>query len=314
MKDARVEALAWGSGAQEIARRALQPPGVQRAGKTLPPNPARDMQHAFDPVLWAKERLRFERFDPWQEQALLAIDERYVLLNCTRQGGKSTVTSISVAHLAIYEPGSLQLVISPSLRQSIEMARKIRDMLARVPEIGKLPVDSKTDIQLGNGSRIVSLPSSAATIRGFSAPRRIVVDESAFVDDQVYEAVRPMLARSENGALWLLSTPFGQRGFFWKEFTGRGNQNWKKFRVTALDCPGISREHLEAERQSRGDLFFRSEYMCEFVSVDGSLFDLEQVRRCITDDVEPLFPIGQQQAAWATDSLFTDLEPLGAPS
>jgi hypothetical protein len=51
-----------------------------------------------------------------------------------------------------------------------------------------------------------------ATIRGFSGVAPLIVDEASRVSDELYQAIRPMLAAS-GGEILLLSTPFGKRGF-----------------------------------------------------------------------------------------------------
>jgi hypothetical protein len=56
-------------------------------------------------------------------------------------------------------------------------------------------------------------------VRGFSGTSLLIVDEAARVDDELYYAVRPMLAVS-GGVLMMLSTPFGKRGVFYEEWTG----------------------------------------------------------------------------------------------
>src|SRR5207244_12905502 len=70
-------------------------------------------------------------------------------------------------------------------------------------------------LPISNNSRVVSLPGDPKTIRGYSAPALIVIDEAALVDDAVFNAVRPMLAVSQ-GTLMLLSTPSGRRGQFFE--------------------------------------------------------------------------------------------------
>ena len=69
-----------------------------------------------------------------------------------------------------------------------------------------LEEDNRLSFTLSNGSRVVSLPGTSETVRGFSAPRLVIEDEAAFVEDGVYGAVRPMLAVS-SGRLILMSTP-----------------------------------------------------------------------------------------------------------
>ena len=62
------------------------------------------------------------------------------------------------------------------------------------------------------------LPGQEKTIRGFSGVTLIIEDEASRVDDTLYRAVRPMLAVS-GGRLILMSTPYGQTGHFFEEWT-----------------------------------------------------------------------------------------------
>src|SRR5206468_10778213 len=62
--------------------------------------------------------------DPWQRSLLLSQD-RQVLLCCSRQAGKSTVVSALALHTALFTPRALVLLLSPSLRQSAEIFRKV---------------------------------------------------------------------------------------------------------------------------------------------------------------------------------------------
>ena len=65
--------------------------------------------------------------------------------------------------------------------------------------------------------RIISLPGSEKTTRGFSKATLIVVDEAARVEDQLMASLRPMLATSKDGGkLVMLLTPFGKRGSFYE--------------------------------------------------------------------------------------------------
>ena len=97
--------------------------------------------------------------------------------------------------------------------------------------------DNRLSFTLSNGSRVVSLPGTAETVRGFSAPSLIIEDEAAFVADGLYRAVRPMLAVS-GGRLILLTTPFGRRGHFFEAWED-GGEAWQRIEVPASQCPRI---------------------------------------------------------------------------
>lgn len=136
--------------------------------------------------------------------------------------------------------------------------------------------DTKLSIKLDNGSRVVSLPGSEATIRGYSAVDLLIVDEAARVLDDLYFAVKPMLAVSR-GRLLALSTPFGKRGWFFDEWTN--GEGWQKITIQATECPRISSEFLESERKSMPRAVFQSEYMCEFTESEDSVFGFDDVMR-----------------------------------
>jgi hypothetical protein len=124
-------------------------------------------------------------------------------------------------------------------------------------------------------------------VRGFSGVDLLVVDEAAWVEDNLYRALRPMLAVS-GGRLVALSTPFGKRGWFHSAW--HSAEDWDRIKVTAKDCPRISPKFLAEERASLGDWAFRQEYDCEFVDTASSLFTYDEVRAALSSDVTPLFP------------------------
>ncbi len=252
--------------------------GVEKLG--IPPDADRDLE----PAEWVRKKLKFAP-DAIQARLLGLISKR-VVLNCTRQWGKSTVTAAKAIHEASVRDGSLTLVVSPSARQSGEFIRKASEFTRRLGHKVRGDGDNEMSILLPNQSRVVGLPGSEATIRGFSAVSLLLVDEASRVEDELYLAIRPMLAAS-NGALWLMSTPFGKRGFFYEAWD-RGGAAWERVEVTAEKCPRISEEHLKEERRTMGERWFRQEYLCEFVDSVSGVFDRDVVEAAIREDVKPL--------------------------
>src|ERR1035438_927627 len=198
---------------------------------------------------WVREHLQFEA-DPTQERVLNGKYRR-LLLNCTRQWGKSTVAAAKAVYQAHSKPGSLTLVVSPSSRQSGEVLRKVEEFVKRLRVPVRTDGDNRMSVILPNESRIVGLPGTEATVRGFSAVSLALVDEAARVSDELYLAIRPMLAVSR-GALWLMSTPLGRKGFFYEAWE-HGGDEWTRVRVTAEECARIPRGFLAGERKATGD-------------------------------------------------------------
>jgi hypothetical protein len=243
-----------------------------------------------DDLALALDRAAFARQigiepDDWQRDLLRSSAER-VLLNCCRQSGKSTVSAILALHRSLYHPGSLVLCLAPSLRQSQELFAKVagfyRDLGRPVPA----HAERKLSLELENESRIVTLPGTEKTVRGFSGAALLVVDEASRVGDELYFGIRPMLAVS-GGALIMLSTPAGRRGIFhqaWTEGVG-----WQRFEIPWSAVPRITPPFIEEERRSLPARIFRQEYECSFEEVEDAVFAYGLVEHAITPEVKPLF-------------------------
>jgi hypothetical protein len=234
---------------------------------------------AEDAVEFARERLGMEMDE--RQAGVLRSGRKQVIMNCTRQWGKSTVTAVKALHTMMRRGRSLVIVVSPGGRQSAEFVRKTKEIARTAGIKVRGDGDNRISLALENGSRIVGLPSAEERVRGFSAAAMVIVEEAAWVKDGLYEVVRPMLAVT-NGDLWLLSTAGGKRGYFYRTWT-KGGDDWERVSVTGEECPRIVGEFLERERKGVREERFRAEYMCEFV-----------------DDCESVFPEKDIEGIWDT--------------
>jgi hypothetical protein len=243
-----------------------------------------DRALAADPVLFA-ERVGFT-LDDWQV-ALLRSTARRLLILASRQAGKSTVTAIEATWMALYHPGTLILLLSPGLRQSGELLRKVVDTYRASGRAVPAEAETLLRLELANGSRIVALPGSEMTVRGYSAPALVILDEAARIDDELLVAVSPMLATAPAARLVLLSSPAGKRGVFWKSWD-QGGDDWARVKVLATDIPRISADHLAAERRTMSAARFAQEYLCAFTEADGAVFAADAVSQAIDHGRAPL--------------------------
>ena len=153
-----------------------------------------------DPVSFARRRLRFE--PKADQEQLLAATNRYVILNCHRQWGKTTVTAVRAVHRAATYRNQTIVIISPTLRQSRMLANRCREFAGELGcELGTDGTNAQS-IVFPNGSVILPLPAHPDRVRGFTADL-LIVDEAARVPDEVFVAATPMLATTDGG-LWLL--------------------------------------------------------------------------------------------------------------
>src|SRR5437660_11127704 len=104
--------------------------------------------------------------DPWQLDVLDSEHPR-LLLNCSRQSGKSTVVAIRALVEALCMPGTKVLLLSRTQRQSKELFQLLAGFYRRLnsPYLAR---QTQYELELTNFSRVISLPCKEETIRGYS--------------------------------------------------------------------------------------------------------------------------------------------------
>lgn len=270
---------------------------------------------SLDPAQYIDE-LGLPPYD-WQEEALDPTLRR-VLLLCARQTGKSTIVGGKALYKAKYYPGSLILILSPTKDKSKEMMEKIAIMMTRDPYLPELVNDALFEKKFANGSRIIALPGTEKSVRGYSGPRMIILDEAALVLEETYRAARPMMVQADTEMI-ALTTSHGKRGWFCTAWTQ--SKRWHKIFVTVPwllkdgkhFIPAMPLEQARAYWKQRGvslyystrhdlnflqeeydegggELWIRQEYLCEFLDVSGGIFSEEDWRDAVNYDLEPLFP------------------------
>jgi hypothetical protein len=226
----------------------------------------RELAMALDPAYFAQEL--GITLDDWQKQ-LIRSQAKKILVNASRQSGKSTVSALLALWTALYHPPSLVLLVSPSLRQSSELFKKALEAYRQLGRPVPAETENRLSLELENGSRIISLPGSEATTRGYSGASLVVVDEASRVDDELLSTVRPFLAVS-GGRLLAPSTPNGPQGWWYHAWTKE--KGWEKYEIPASMCPRIPQEFLDQERQALGLSAYAREYECSFETSEGALW------------------------------------------
>ena len=262
---------------EEIYKRAK--PGQSRPRAEEPGCPAA----LSSAVEFARKALGF--YPDLRQAEVLQSAAKRGILNCTRQWGKSTVAAIKALHVAHARPGALVLVASPGERQSAEFLHKTEELVRRLGIKPKGDGKNSCCLLLPNGSRIIGLPGTESTTRGFSSVSLLLIDEAARVADALYAALRPTLAVAD-GDLWMMSTPNGKQGFFYESWED-GGAEWHRVSVPATECVRIPQPFLEEELKALGGASYRQEYMCEFADDGRRMFDRDLVRGALRD-VAPL--------------------------
>jgi hypothetical protein len=230
--------------------------------------------------------------DPWQ-LGVLESPARAHLLLCSRQSGKTTCGAVLALRELAFAPRSLSVLVSPSLRQSTEILRRVLEYYRALPGAPDLKLESATRLETGIGSRCISLPASEGTVRGLSAVGLLVLDEAAQLSTSLIASVRPMQATVRGARVIAMSTPNGSHPDNW--FFGQWTRGvgWQRETITADQCRRISPEFLKQELALLGPSLYRQEYCCEFAATAGSMFPPELIEAALDPSVVPLWPIGE---------------------
>jgi hypothetical protein len=229
--------------------------------------------------------------DPWQEGFLRDESKRRAML-CCRRAGKTLVSAARTLGHSLTRPYAVTLVLSPTRRQSQEYVRYVRRFDTALGHPVEVVANSLAETEWANGSRMICLSDSHEGVVGVGGnPTRIVIDEASRVSDVLYLSIRPMLALGAE--LEVLSTPFGKRGWFFNIFdTARRLAMFTAWRISADQCPRITKEFLEEEKIELGDHWFKQEYYLDFRDAIDAVFPTEVIEASRGEGIEPLFGMG----------------------
>jgi len=223
------------------------------------------------------------QLDPWQREVIET--EGNIALRSGRQVGKSTAIAVKTAEFTTKNKNKTVLVIAAVERQAALLFEKTLNYLyENYKSYVKKGKDrpTKTKIMLNNGSKIYCLPTGMTGygIRGYTIDL-LIADEAAFIPDEVWSAVTPMIATT-GGKIILLSTPFGKRGYFYRCFT---DPAYTTFHISSEDCPRIPKSFLEQEKKTMTKLQYAQEYLGEFLDELMQFFPTALIRDCMTAEV-----------------------------
>lgn len=254
----------------------------------------KDFHVALDPVAFSRD-IGIDP-DDWQGELMRCTAKR-ILLNCSRQSGKSTTAGTLSMHIAIYQDGAQTAILAPGMRQGRELYRKVHWAYVRAGRPLKARTETQFELELVNDSRVIVLPGTEATARGLSGIDYLLIEEASRVPDEAYFAVRPMIATKPHAKVIIMSTPFGTRGFYHAEyrriieskmdilFDGK-NDRWEYFEIPASKCPRITEEFLEEEKATMGEFWFNQEYLCQFMDAETAAFRSSDIERIVSQDIE----------------------------
>lgn len=220
--------------------------------------------------------------EPWQRDVYDAVMNRrpddfptYVV-KARRQVGKSITAEVLLLTFSLQKKKRVSAIVEPTLNQSRRVFKQITTMLEGSTLIRSANASLLT-IEFINGSEILfKSAEQQEALRGMTISGILVIDEGAFIPDEVYDILSPTVD-VYNAPTLIISTPLFQDGRFYEMYNSPIYQSfdWSKYDTSKF----LPNEKLEQYRREMPANKFKSEYLGEFL-VDGS-FVFQNIRNCI---------------------------------
>ena len=220
-------------------------------------------------------------YDPYEyQEKFLKSDTKRIAFRSGRQIGKTTMCAVKALYKAYTYTSQEILILAPVQRQASLMFWQIKQFIAQNEDIKECVIrETMTQIYFENGSRLHCIPGghTGAGIRGFS-PNLIIVDEAAWLPEEVFVAIEPSLAVTD-GDMVLVSTPYGKRGFFFESFS---DDEYDTYHVRSSECPRITEKFLKSKKNRMTKNDYLQEYEGEFIAESDVMFPIELIKELAT--------------------------------
>ncbi len=224
----------------------------------------------------------------WDYQLRFARSKaRYRVVKAGRQVGKSTTLAKIALQVASTRANVLVLVVSAGDDAAKRLLADCVALASRSELLsGSIVDDGKSLLTLTNGSTIRSVPASIRQIRGWPVDL-LIVDEAAFVDNDIWEAAEPAILARPGSRVIMTSSPWGSNEHWFRKLWNEGNDapgdHVESFSWSTFDSPLADKELLERWRATRPAEWFRREVLGEFTDDSGAFFSESELMGAVAD-------------------------------
>lgn len=210
---------------------------------------------------------------------------RTFVVKAKRQIGKSILAVCLLITYAL-RTKCTSLCLEPTLAQSRRIFRQVCDFLNGSGAI--IGANAQLlEIQFVNGSEIIfKSAEQRESLRGYTVTGLLVVDEAAYIDDEIFPIVYPM-ADAKGAPMLIISTPLFMSGEFYNLYMRGLEDNdriktydWSKYDTSVF----LPADKLEYYRQTVSRPKFQTEYLGEFLA-DGMGLLFQGLENVITKEI-----------------------------
>lgn len=237
-------------------------------------------------------KVNFPKLTNWQQETYDWLGDPYksgkiACIKSPRQRGKTALCSVELISMALKHPGTASYVFEPTLNLSRKFYKDVEKSLLLT---GMLTINNSQLLELGleNGSTI-SFRSTEQTSRGLTCTGLLVLDECAYLDDEIIYELLPLVT-VHKAPILITSTPFIRDGYYYSMYQlGLSGNNklvntfdWSKYPV---DERFLNPEQDRLFKLSMSPQKYRTEILGEFLDEGGLLF--QNFDKCIISEGEP---------------------------
>lgn len=218
----------------------------------------------------------FELWSFQEDLVQLVHNNRFVIAKYPRQTGKSTTVIGYILWYVLFNQNMSVAVLANKLATARELLSRLQFAYEYLPHWLQQGIKTwnKSNIELENGSKIISAATSGPAIRGGSY-NLIFLDEFAHVPKEIAEefftSVYPTISSGKTTKVLIVSTPKGMNMYYklWTE-AKEGRNHYKPIEVAWNAVPGRDEAWRKQEianlgGANGGEDKFRIEYECEFI-------------------------------------------------
>jgi len=210
---------------------------------------------------------------PYQE-TIHGSPHRFNLIVGGRRVGKSKMALMELIKHCLETPKAMAWWVAPTITMAREVGweefKEYKDDLA--PAIESCH-ETLLRVKFKNGSQIYFKGAdNERSLRGRGLTY-LVIDEAAFVEPEIWtRALRPALS-DRKGRVLLISTPNGRNWFYGQAAFAHNSDTWGYQHWPTMMNPLIGEDELIEAAQTVSEMDFRQEYLAEFITKEGLVYD-----------------------------------------
>jgi len=225
----------------------------------------------------------------------LVHDNRHIVINSSRQSGKSITIAVYLVWYSIFNEDKLVGIVSNNEAGAIDILDRMKVIYEELPSFikpGVVEYNKKT-VVFENGTSVKARATSKDSFRGRTC-NILCSDEMAHVEpqwkcDEFFTSNWPTISKSEVSKFIVISTPKGIGNLFHQLYTEAEKKinTFVHFFSDWRDVPGRDEKWAEDQIKTIGIRRFNQEFGGNFLGSDSIVLEEATLRRLIASTVYP---------------------------